>query len=202
MVGTMAGMVLYCAVAAAGGEQLIIAGCTGIGCADMAMGCGGCAWWWGAMAIGCGGNGWWWGVMAIGCIVWWCGVMAICCGGIAWWCGIITGCGGIACWCGVMDMGPLAMLGAGVRCTLALVKWSLAVVPLAVGTCMAALPLVPTSLVVGIAELAVELWPSLLFVPECLLVEAAWCWFQCGVVQAGLVQAGHGTFAGAWSLLG
>lgn len=105
MVGTMAGMVLYCAVAATGGEQLIIAGCTGIGCADMAMGCGGCAWWWGAMAIGCGGNGWWWGVMAIGCIVWWCGVMAICCGGIAWWCGIITGCGGIACWCGVMDMG-------------------------------------------------------------------------------------------------
>ena len=96
----------------------------------------------------------------------------------------------------------LALLGAGVRCTLALVKWSLAVVPLAVGTCMAALPLVPTSLVVGIAELAVELWLSLLFVPECLLVEAAWCWFHCGVVQAGLVQAGHGTFAGAWSLLG
>ena len=96
----------------------------------------------------------------------------------------------------------LALLGAGVRCTLALVKWSLAVVPLAVGTCMAALSLVPTSLVVGIAGLAVEVWLSLLFGPECLLVEAAWCWFHCGVVQAGLVQAGHGTFAGAWSLLG
>ena len=95
----MAGIVLYCDVAATGGEQLIIAGCTGIGCADMAMGCGGIAWRCGVMDMGCAGIAWCCGEMHIGF-----GEMVIGCGAI--------GCGAIGCG----DMHGSIVIGANKPC--------------------------------------------------------------------------------------